>query len=40
MLDEATVYFDKGQYKKSLDLLIKELSKIDENLLERLEIEI
>lgn len=40
MLDEAIVLFNKGQYKKSLDLLIKELKKIDENLLERLEIEI
>ena len=40
MLEEATILFNKGQYKKSLDLLIKELKKIDENLLERLEIEI
>ena len=40
MLDEATELFNKGQYKKSLDLLIRELKKIDENLLERLEIEI
>jgi len=40
MLDEATALFYKGQYKKSLDLLIKELKQIDENLLERLEIEI
>lgn len=40
MLDEATDLFNKGQYKKSLDLLIRELRKIDENLLERLEIEI
>ena len=40
MLEEATILFNKGQYKKALDLLIKELKKIDENLLERLEIEI
>lgn len=40
MLDDATELFHKGQYKKSLDLLIKELKKVDENLLERLEIEI
>ena len=40
MLDEAVELFNKGQYKKSLDLLIKELKRIDENLLERLEIEI
>ena len=40
MLDESVDLFNKGQYKKSLDLLIKELKKIDENLLERLEIEI
>lgn len=40
MLDESTELFTKGQYKKALDLLIKELQKIDENLLERLEIEI
>ena len=38
--EEATYLFNKGQYKKSLDMLIKELKKIDENLLERLEIEI
>ena len=40
MLEEATELFNKGQYKKSLDLLIRELKKIDEDLLERLEIEI
>jgi len=40
MLEDATNLFNKGQYKKALDLLIKELNKIDENLLERLEIEI
>ena len=40
MLDEAELLFNKGQYKKSLDLLISELKKIDSNLLERLEIEI
>ena len=40
MLDESIVLFNKGQYKKSLDLLISELKKIDENLLEKLEIEI
>jgi len=40
MLEDATELFYKGQYKKSLDLLIRELKKIDENLLERLEIEI
>ncbi len=39
-LDEATILFNKGQYKKSLDLLINELQKIDNNVLERLEIEI
>lgn len=39
MLDESIVLFNKGQYKKSLDLLICELKKIDENLLEKLEIE-
>lgn len=40
MLEESTELFNKGQYKKALDLLIKELKKVDENLLERLEIEI
>jgi len=40
MLEEATMLFNKGQYKKALDMLIRELKKIDENLLERLEIEI
>jgi len=40
MLEEAEILFNKGQYKKALDLLIKELKKIDENLLKRLEIEI
>ena len=40
MLDEAELLFNKGQYKKSLDLLVSELKKIDSNLLERLEIEI
>jgi len=40
VLEESTTLFNKGQYKKSLDLLIKELQSIDSNLLERLEIEI
>ena len=40
MLSEAEVLFNKGQYKKSLDLLISELKKVDEDLLERLQIEI
>ena len=40
MLDESIELFNKGQYKKSLDLLISELKKVDNNLLERLEIEI
>lgn len=40
MLDDATELFYKGQYKKSLDLLIRELEKIDKNLLERLGIEV
>ena len=32
--------FNKGQYKKTLDMLVRELQKIDTNVLERLEIEI
>ena len=40
MLDEATNLFDKGQYKKALDLLIKNLKEIDKNVLEKLEIQI
>ena len=40
MLENASELFSKGQYKKALDLLIKELKKIDANVLERLEIEI
>ena len=40
MLISASELFYKGQYKKALDLLIKELKKIDDNVLERLEIEI
>ena len=39
-LNEATELFNKGQYKKSLDLLIKELTKIDTSVLEKLKIEI
>ena len=40
MLENASELFSKGQYKKALDLLIKELKKVDANVLERLEIEI
>ncbi len=40
MITSASELFYKGQYKKALDLLIKELKSIDENVLERLEIEI
>lgn len=40
MLNEAEILFNKGQYKKTLDLLIKELKKVDANVLENLEIEI
>ena len=40
MLTEAEMLFNKGQYKKTLDMLVRELQKIDTNVLERLEIEI
>lgn len=38
MLNDATNLFNKGQYKKSFDLLVSSLKKIDENLLDKLGI--
>ena len=37
-LDEATDLFNRGQYKKSLDILVSTLSEIDTSIKDRFEI--
>ena len=38
VINNATDLFNKGQYKRSFDLLVNNLKELDDNLLERLGI--